>query len=349
MCRSVLSDCSVYENLFRTSILSKAIWRVDLDDWSRAMIVDANDKACELHREHWGESLSDMINRPAGEVWVSLKDSLIPMFQECARTGEGKTFEFDWSPDNRVAKVYRIHISKINADFVLIAYTDITLEVRRQEDLDWFAGAASHDLLSPLRGAMGAMGRFRSHRDKGNIAKSEQWLGRVDESLGQMEIRVQSFLDYVRAPGGDGKNFRLRLALADALKHHDADFVGCVSSALGEEMVVGNRSAIAIVFHQLLVNASKYRSLDRELKISISLEESGENFAVSVVDNGQGIPTDRLVDVFKPRVRLHGKDVVGSGLGLATCRRILERHDSHIVAFSDGSSGTRIEFELKRS
>jgi len=347
--KQALADCSVYEQLFRSSILSKVIWKIDVLDWAKSTMVDANDKACSLHNEQWGEDLSAKIGQQAGEAWISLKDDLIPMLQECVVTGEGKSFEFNWSPDNRAPKVYRIHISKIDKDLVLVAYTDSPLEIRRQEDLDWFAGAASHDLLSPLRGAMGAMGRFRSHRDKGNIAKSEQWLGRVDESLERMELRVQSFLDYVRAPGGDGNSFRLRLALADALKHHDDDLAQCVSSTLGDEMVIGNRSAVAIVFHQLLVNASKYRHPDRELKISISLEPREDNFIVAVADNGLGIPADRLADVFKPRVRLHGKNIEGSGLGLATCRRILERHDTHIVAHSDGSSGTTINFELKRN
>jgi len=66
-----------------------------------------------------------------------------------------------------------------------------------------------------------------------------------------------------------------------------------------------------------------------------------------VEDNGQGIPAEWLARIFEPLKRLHGRDVPGSGLGLALCQRIIERHGGRVWAESAGSGrGMTIRFVL---
>ena len=68
---------------------------------------------------------------------------------------------------------------------------------------------------------------------------------------------------------------------------------------------------------------------------------------VSVEDNGMGVPPEYLEDIFKPSKRLHRfSEIPGNGLGLATCRRILERHGGAVWMESDGQSGSTVYFNL---
>ena len=81
---------------------------------------------------------------------------------------------------------------------------------------------------------------------------------------------------------------------------------------------------MVMVFQNLIGNALKYRRIEvPQIRIEAVREET--NWRVSVADNGQGFDRDYAETIFKPFRRLHGKNVPGSGIGLATCKRVIER------------------------
>jgi signal transduction histidine kinase len=112
-------------------------------------------------------------------------------------------------------------------------------------------------------------------------------------------------------------------------------------------VVEADRTQLEQVFQNLLSNAIQYRKPAETPRISISVERIGEEWAFSVKDNGQGIPPEWLERIFEPLKRLHGSDVPGTGLGLALCQTIIERHGGRIWAESAGMGcGTTIRFVL---
>jgi signal transduction histidine kinase len=116
-------------------------------------------------------------------------------------------------------------------------------------------------------------------------------------------------------------------------------------------VVCGNEGQLLQLFQNLIGNALKYRSPDKLPLIRISADKnSSSSWQFSVSDNGLGIAPEHLEIIFAPFKRLHGQEVPGTGIGLSTCRRIVERHGGRIWAESAGpGSGATFFFTLPES
>ncbi len=102
---------------------------------------------------------------------------------------------------------------------------------------------------------------------------------------------------------------------------------------------------MVMVFQNLIGNALKYRRVEvPRIRIGAVREET--NWRISVADNGQGFESDYAEMIFKPFRRLHGKNVPGSGIGLATCKRVIERLGGKIWAESTLGEGSTFHFTL---
>ena len=100
-----------------------------------------------------------------------------------------------------------------------------------------------------------------------------------------------------------------------------------------------------MVFQNLIGNALKYRGTEVP-QIRIEAVREDANWRVSVTDNGQGFDSNYAETIFKPFRRLHGKNVPGSGIGLATCKRVIERLGGRIWAESILGEGSTFYFTL---
>jgi light-regulated signal transduction histidine kinase (bacteriophytochrome) len=109
--------------------------------------------------------------------------------------------------------------------------------------------------------------------------------------------------------------------------------------------IVGDRERLTDLFEILFSNALSYRSIEPpQVEIRARLE-SGE-WIVSVRDNGIGIAPKYQPELFRPFYRLHGSEIPGVGLGLATCRKILEAHQGRIWIESASAAGATVLFTL---
>ena len=106
-----------------------------------------------------------------------------------------------------------------------------------------------------------------------------------------------------------------------------------------------DESQIVQLFQNLLSNALKYRS-SAPPRIEITAEEGPDGYTISVADNGQGIEPRFHKQVFGVFKRLHGREVPGTGIGLALCRKIAESHEGQIWVESDGQNGSTFKFTL---
>ena len=100
------------------------------------------------------------------------------------------------------------------------------------------------------------------------------------------------------------------------------------------------------VFQNLLSNALKYRKKDVAPSIHISAEQHGEDWIVSVEDNGIGFLPEYAERIFGLFKRLHKEEYPGTGLGLAICQRIVERYGGRIWAEGRPGDGATISFAL---
>jgi light-regulated signal transduction histidine kinase (bacteriophytochrome) len=138
---------------------------------------------------------------------------------------------------------------------------------------------------------------------------------------------------------------------------HDA--LGNLHSAIqesGATIVFGtlpvircNRSQIMHLFQNLVANAIKYRSSDSP-RIHISAAEQASAWVFSVADNGMGMKPEYQEVIFEPFKRLHGRaDYPGTGIGLAICKRVVERQGGRIWVESEPGAGSTFFFTIARS
>ncbi len=99
------------------------------------------------------------------------------------------------------------------------------------------------------------------------------------------------------------------------------------------------------MFQNLLANAIKFRS-SASPRIAVSASRRGDHCEFIVADNGVGMPAEGRERLFQLFARLHGREVPGTGIGLATCREIIERHGGRIWVDDAEGPGTRIRFSL---
>jgi signal transduction histidine kinase len=206
---------------------------------------------------------------------------------------------------------------------------------RSNVDLEQFAYVAAHELAAPLAVVTGALetiaGRYRDRLD----AIVQPLLDAAEHESERLQTLIQDLLAFSQAgrravaaptPLRDVVDDALR-ALQPQIDVFDADV------EIGELPVVhADARQLRIVFTNLIGNAIKYRAPDRTPRVSVTAAADGDFWAVCIRDNGRGVPAERIDTIFEMFERGDTGRQVGHGIGLALCRRIVERHDGRIWA-----------------
>jgi PAS domain S-box-containing protein len=254
----------------------------------------------------------------------------------------------------------------LNQDGRVESYLSVTLDVtgnvryqkqveEKNRDLQDFTYMVSHDLKAPIFTIKGMLGIIRDDFGKSLSPDFQEVLGHIERGILRLEQLVSRVLEYSRISTQDGKAEPVDLShtLAEVAKDFStqlAEAKGTLTIPPNLPSVSGDPLQIYRVFANLIGNAIKYRSPDRAVAISISYEltRDGRYVRISVVDNGQGIPADKIESVFRPFHRLHGASVEGTGIGLATVKKIAERSGGSIELKSAEDAGSTFIVSLKK-
>lgn len=218
------------------------------------------------------------------------------------------------------------------------------LSVLNQE-LEDFAAVASHDLQEPLRkiqmfGEM--LGKYKGLLDKQGI----DYLNRMQDGARRMGTLLSALLDYSRVTTRteDFQNVDLNEAAAEAIsnveywirKNNGKVHVDTLPS------LEADRSQIIRLFQNLLSNGLKYHEPDLPPVVKVYAVKRKHTCQLFFEDNGIGFEEKYQEQIFKPFERLHGKSsaYTGVGMGLAICRKIVERHGGTITAKSTPGKGS---------
>ncbi len=211
---------------------------------------------------------------------------------------------------------------------------------RSNEDLQAFAYAAAHDLKEPLR-TISACTQLLS-RSAGLDENSRKLAGFVVESAKRMSTLLDDLLSFAGLSASARLDrVELNKTLDQALKNlkESIDESAATITLTALPTVLGNESHLVELFQNLIGNAIKYRS-DAAIEINISAERSGREWIVKVKDNGIGIAPEYHAQIFGLLKRLHGREVPGTGIGLAICKKIVEVMGGRIWVESEPGKGS---------
>lgn len=218
---------------------------------------------------------------------------------------------------------------------------------RSNQALQDFAAIASHDLQEPLRKILMFGDRLRRSVQGGLEAKAEDSLARLLYSAQRMQTLINGLLEYARVTTRARPYEPVDLsAVADAVL---SDLESALDRSGGavtrDELPTVDADALQMrqLLQNLLGNALKFRREDVTPQIHIGQRslENGAQVELTVCDNGIGIETQHAERIFSVFTRLHGRnEFEGSGIGLAICRRIVERHGGSIHAAPDPKGGS---------
>ncbi len=215
------------------------------------------------------------------------------------------------------------------------------LLVRRNEDLQRFAYAASHDLQEPLRTISNFTGlldkRYRGRLDAG----ADQILTYIQQGASRMSTLIHGLLIYEQAGHDGGAEWTavdLSQILAWTLKDLEQSISESGATVTYDPLptVRGHAVLLSQLFQNLIHNGLKYRKPEEAARIHVTGNKTQNATEVAVSDNGVGIPSEYHQMIFAPFQRLHGGGSPGFGIGLATCQRIVERHGGRIWVESAG-------------
>lgn len=216
------------------------------------------------------------------------------------------------------------------------------------ENLEQFAAIASHDLQEPLRTITAFCGLLEKGLAKRLSDTEREYLGLVVEATKRMHALIVDLLEFSKIRGQlEAKP----IAALELVEKARANLVFEIS-AKRAEILVGNLPTITVnhseftrLFQELIANALKYCHVSPQ--ISIEAITSQTEWIFSISDNGIGIPSEHHDDIFRIFRRLHAKsEFPGTGIGLASCRKIVEAHGGRIWVEKGQPAGSIFRFAL---
>jgi PAS domain S-box-containing protein len=218
------------------------------------------------------------------------------------------------------------------------------------KELEQFAYVASHDLQEPLR-MVTSFTQLLERQYKGQFDKdADEYIGFIVEGSKRMKYLIDDLLEFSRlnTQAREFESVLLEITLEDVLRNLTPS-IKENNVQISHDLlptIIGDPSQINQLLQNLITNAIKFHG-DESPQIHISAEESKGEWIISISDKGIGIDIEHQEQIFRIFKRLHTREKYeGTGIGLAICKRIVEKHNGRIWVESELGKGSTFYFTI---
>jgi two-component system, chemotaxis family, sensor kinase Cph1 len=331
-------------------------------------IAFANDRFAEIH----GYSTEEVVGMDSLELVHPADRAFIREMRNQRMTGENAPSEYEARGVKKNGEVISVQRRNTVIDYggkpaILGNVLDVTALKKAESDsktyaeelersnkeLQDFAFIASHDLQEPLRKIRSFGDLLKSKCADSLDEQAQDFINRMQNAGGRMYELIQGLLAYSRVSTKASPHSQVDLnqALREALSNLEVR-VKDVDAAIDAEAlptVDADPLQMTQLLQNLIGNAIKFQGDKERPQVKIYSRLCGDHVELSVEDNGVGFEEEHLERIFAPFERLHGRsEYEGVGMGLAICRKIVERHGGTITAKSTLGKGSTFIVKLPR-
>ncbi len=326
-------------------------------------IVEANEHFISVYPEDMREHIigyTTLEKYPKKEV-----DEFLERDRQAFKKGYSEITETVTFPDGKVRTVFtqkiRFHNAK-NEVFILGLSRDVTEReslvkqlMESNEELQRFAYICSHDLQEPLRMIQSFSMRLEQHLEKQlqDDAKAQRYFHFLKDGAMRGQQLINDILKYSKISNDDrtfspvNMNKIIDQVTSDIVSVANHERASITTDPLPE--VMGNETQLYQLILNLVSNGLKYQSGASVATVHVTGKEAADHWAFSITDNGIGIEPRHQEKIFNVFQRLHRRDEYpGTGIGLAVCKRIVERHGGTITLSSEKGRGTTFNFTIHK-
>ncbi|WP_338872909.1 ATP-binding protein [Spirosoma sp. SC4-14] len=235
-----------------------------------------------------------------------------------------------------------------------LAFRQLAMQelTRSNQELQQFAYIASHDLQSPLKTISNYLSLLEAKHSSQLDTDARRLIGVTTAAAERMRGLINDLLDFSRV-GTEIAFSQINLSelVNEVLEEQQVEIqqTGALIEIAPLPIIMGHQTDIKQLFQNLISNSLKYRRRDTTPIIHIAATEDGHQFTFSISDNGIGIDKQYYDRVFHIFQRLHGRnEYSGTGIGLATCKKVVEIYGGNIWLESTVGVGTTFYFTIPK-
>ncbi|RCR67278.1 sensor histidine kinase [Larkinella punicea] len=235
-----------------------------------------------------------------------------------------------------------------------LSYRQLAMQelTRSNQELQQFAYIASHDLQSPLKTIANYLSLLENKHGDQLDPDARRLIGVSTAAAERMRNLINDLLDFSRVGSEVAlRQVDLQELVNEILEEQQAEIqaTGAVVDLGTLPTIMGHRTDLKQLFQNLVSNALKYRRPDVAPRVSIQVTDEGHQYRFAIRDNGIGIERQYFERVFQIFQRLHGRNQYsGTGIGLATCKKVIDIYGGQIWIDSTVGQGTTFYFTIPK-
>jgi signal transduction histidine kinase len=225
--------------------------------------------------------------------------------------------------------------------------TEEVLRAERLSAIGQLAARIAHDLRNPLTVIQNTSKIMRARLEEKLDDKSREQWSRLDRAVYRMSHQLEDVMDYVRMPQLKKRGYSLSMILMDVMERIEVPTAITVHPPINDYTIFCDPEKLEIVFVNLIVNAIQAIGDNKgDITVNIADEPTDDDFVeIKVTDTGAGIPQDIIGKIFEP---LFTTKQVGTGLGLSSCKNIIEQHGGTICVSSKVGKGSTFTIKIPK-